>query len=71
MPEKTVYLRPVGIWYVPSTGHIHVAERDGFISTVSNDPESKRYHPNLFAKLAKRLREEGAPAPNLESINDE
>lgn len=53
----------VGIWFNADSGHIHMAAKDAFISTVSNDPASKRYHPNLYRKMAKALRDAGAPAP--------
>lgn len=53
----------VGIWYNDRTGHIHVAAASRFISTVSNDPASKRYHPNLYRKLALCLRDMGKPHP--------
>jgi len=59
---KTVKL-DVGIWFNEKTGHIHIAAPGSFISTVSNDPASKRYHPNLYRKMAKALREAGAAAP--------
>lgn len=55
----------VNIWWNESSGHIHVAAKDGFISTVSNDPDSKRYHPNLFRKMAVALKDAGAPAPSV------
>ena len=60
---KTVKL-DVGIWFNEKSGHIHVAAAGSLISTVSNDPGSKRYHPNLYMKMAKALREAGAPAPD-------
>lgn len=60
---RTVRL-DVGIWYNEASGHIHVAAKDSFISTVSADPASKRYHPNLYRKLADCLRNAGAPAPD-------
>lgn len=59
---KTVKL-DCGIWYNDGSGHIHIAAAGAFISTVSNDPKSKRYHPNLYRKMAKALRDAGAPAP--------
>jgi hypothetical protein len=62
MRAKTVRL-DVGIWYNEATGHIHLAARDGLISTVSGDPKSKRYHLNLFLKLANSLRDAGMPSP--------
>jgi hypothetical protein len=35
---------------------IHIASKEAnIISTVSDDPESKRYHPNLFSKLRRAL----------------
>ncbi|MYF93586.1 MAG: hypothetical protein F4047_10975 [Caldilineaceae bacterium SB0670_bin_27] len=51
------------IW-LKHDGRIAIASNDaGFISTVSNDPKSKRYHPHLFRKLAAVLRDEDVPAP--------
>lgn len=62
---NTAYLK-VGIWYDPDKDHIHVAvpKSDWFITTVSNDPSSKRGHPNLYGKLARALREAGVPGPS-------
>jgi hypothetical protein len=54
----------VGIWFNQGSGHIHIAAKDAFISTVSNDPNSNRYHANLYRKLAKTLRDAGLPHPN-------
>lgn len=51
------------VWYDPTSGHIKLAGRGLTASTVSNDPTSKRYHPNLYMKLARALRDAGAPAP--------
>jgi hypothetical protein len=67
MPTKTVRLN-VGIWYNDKSGHIHIAAKDSFISTVSGDPESKRYHPNLYRKLAACLAEAGVPSPKSASV---
>lgn len=50
-------------WYDPKSGHIKFAGKGLTASTVSNDPASKRYHPNLYRKIARILRDEGAPAP--------
>ena len=49
---RTVYIH-AGIWYNKKTGHIQIAEHKEtkFISMVSNDPKSKRYHPHLYKKL--------------------
>ncbi len=62
---KTVRL-DVGVWFNEASGHIHVAAKGAFISTVSNDPRSKRYHPNLYRKLADCLRGAGAPHPSVD-----
>src|SRR3546814_12374142 len=69
-PGNSVYL-DIGVWYDEQQGHIHMTARnvDGFHTTVSADPTSKRGHPNLFAKLAKCLRDAGAPAPSVEVSN--
>ena len=70
MSEKSVKLE-VRIWFEEDTGRIHLegrlAGRHMFISTVNADPASKRGHPNLFGKLARCLREAGAPAPDATS----
>jgi hypothetical protein len=48
------------------TRHIKLAGK-GTASTVSNDPGSVRYHPNLYGKLSKVLRDAGVPAPTQEN----
>jgi len=67
-PGKSVYL-DVGIWYDEEQGHIHLTAKGvpGFHTTVNGDATSKRGHPNLFNKLAKCLRDAGAPAPAVEN----
>lgn len=52
------------VWYDPGSGHIKLAGEGLTASTVSDDPASKRYHPNLYRKLARALRDAGAPAPD-------
>lgn len=61
---NTAYLN-IGAWYNVETGHIHLTlPRSGwFHTTVSNDPDSKRGHQNLYAKLVRALKEAGAPFP--------
>lgn len=55
MSGKSVAVE-VRIW-MKREGHIAIAStKENFISTVSNDPTSKRYHPNLYKKLARVLR---------------
>lgn len=57
--HKTVSFR-LSAWANPRTRMIHLASSEaGIISTVSNDPESKRYHPNLFRKLRRVLIDKG------------
>jgi hypothetical protein len=65
-PGRSVYME-VGVWWDAVQGHIHLTAKDvpGFHTTVSADPISKRGHPNLFAKLAKVLRNNGAPHPAI------
>ncbi|RQD74227.1 MAG: hypothetical protein D5R97_08110 [Candidatus Syntrophonatronum acetioxidans] len=38
------------IWLNQASKEIHI-KIDNCISTVSNNPNSKRYHPNLYKKL--------------------
>lgn len=54
----------IRVWFDSKTRHIKIAGKGLTASTVSNDPASKRYHPNLFKKLRKVLIEAGAPAPD-------
>lgn len=61
----------VGIWYNDRTGRIHVAATGHFISTVSDDPASKRYHPNLYRKLAICLRDRSKPHPPITPVKSE
>jgi hypothetical protein len=64
---NSVYL-DLGVWYDEEQGHIHLTAKGvpGFHTTVAPNPESKRGHPNLFGKLAKVLKDAGAPHPDLE-----
>ena len=59
---KTVYL-DIQIWFDEEQNNIHIAGKGITQTTVKVDRKSKRGHPNLFKKLAKCLREAGAPAP--------
>jgi len=67
MDGKSVKLE-IRVWLNQKTGHIHIGG-GGLISTVSNDPASRRYHPNLYRKLGNVLRDAGAPAPLRESVD--
>jgi hypothetical protein len=68
MDGKSVQLN-VRVWYDARSGHIKLAGKGLTASTVSNDPDSVRYHPNLYRKLARLLREAGAPAPTMDENN--
>ncbi len=63
---NTAYLN-VGIWYDADQRHIHMTlpHSRWFHTTVTDDPKSKRGHPNLFGKLARALKEAGAPYPDV------
>ena len=69
---NTAYLN-VGIWYDKDTGHIHMTlpHSGWFHTTVTNDLDSKRGHANLFAKLARALREAGVPHPPVDDISSQ
>lgn len=58
--SKTVYAR-FGVWYDEDQRMIHLTVPGSrwFHTTVSNEPASRRYHPNLFAKLRRLLEQEG------------
>ena len=51
----------VGAWHDTDTGQIHltIPSHPRFHTTVSNDPKSVRYHPNLYRKLSEVLIEAG------------
>ncbi len=53
----------VRVWYDEKTGHIKLAGPGITASTISNDPTSRRYHPNLFRKLGRCLKDRGMPSP--------
>ena len=65
--EKTVYLDGVGVWWNKEHNRIHVTVKDvkGFHTTVNCNENSKRGHLNLFYKLARCLRDAGAPHPPI------
>jgi hypothetical protein len=52
-----------GVW-LDARGEIHIACKVNgvnVISTVSSSPESKRYHPNLYKKLAAAMARKPSP----------
>lgn len=62
---NTVYLN-IGAWLDKETGHIHLTlpHSDWFHTTVNAEDGSVRCHKNLYGKLARALREGGAPSPD-------
>jgi hypothetical protein len=60
--NKSISLQ-IRAWYDPTSGYIKLAGPGLTALTVSNDPKSKRFHPNLYTKLAKALRDQGNPSP--------
>ncbi len=64
-PGKSVHLE-IGIWFDEKQNRIHIAAKgvQGSHTTIAPNAESKRGHPNLSRKLAKCLRDEGAPHPH-------
>jgi len=62
MGDKSVKLE-VRVWLNEKTRNIHLGGKGLTVSKVSNDPDSRRYHPNLYRKLTKVLQDGGAPAP--------
>ncbi|MGD0192744.1 MAG: hypothetical protein ABSD74_18550 [Rhizomicrobium sp.] len=63
---NTAYLS-IGAWYQKESGEIHLTlpHSGWFHTTVNNEPGSKRYHPNLFGKLARALKQAGVPGPDV------
>ena len=64
--DNTAYLN-IGAWYDAATGHIHLTlpHSGWFHTTVCGDTASKRGHPNLYAKLARALKQAGVPGPEV------
>ena len=65
---KTVYLDDEGrikIWWKKDINHIAIVVEGQFQSSVSPDPQDTYRHPHLFKKLAKCLRDAGAPHPPI------
>ena len=63
---RPVYV-DVGIWFSEVTGDVHLAV-SGFKNahvTVTNKPTSAQGHPELYRKLARVLKDAGAPCPDL------
>lgn len=67
---NTAYLN-IGVWYDAKSDNIHLTlpNSDWFHTTVNGRESSRRGHPNLYEKLAKALKEAGAPYPDLTSLD--
>ncbi len=63
---NTAYLN-IGAWYDAATDQIHLTlpHSGWFHTTVTGKESSKRGHPNLYAKLARALKEAGVPGPEV------
>ena len=55
----------VGLWFDEEAGDIHFSIPGHGLSTVNGDGLSKRGNPHLFNKLAKVLRDQGKPHPEI------
>ncbi len=60
---KSVHVE-IGFWLDPD-GSIHMTsnELDDFHIAVNEDPARKNGHPTLYRRLAKLLKDAGAPSP--------
>ncbi|MCP5432222.1 MAG: hypothetical protein H6923_03015 [Alphaproteobacteria bacterium] len=62
--HKTAYPK-IGIWFDGQSGDIHLSIAGHGLSTVNAKADNKRGNPHLFNKLAKVLRDEGKPHPEI------
>ncbi|MEV6873274.1 hypothetical protein [Amycolatopsis sp. NPDC051128] len=67
---------PVNVWYDEKTQSIHLTcddprltdengEKPGFRLRFNANPQSADYHPANFNRLARYLRQQGKPAPDV------
>ncbi|WP_298164311.1 hypothetical protein [Novosphingobium sp.] len=61
---KTISIT-LGVWFDEQAGDIHLSIPGQGLSTINSNPVSKRGNPHLFNKLAKVLRSEGKPHPQI------
>jgi hypothetical protein len=61
---RSMYVR-MGMW-LEKDGSIHLSAPGvpGFHVAINSDPRKPNGHPTLFKRLAKCLRDNGAPAPS-------
>jgi hypothetical protein len=55
----------IGLWFDEEASDIHLSIPGHGLSTVNADATSKRGNPHLFNKLAKVLRDQGKPHPEI------
>lgn len=55
----------VGVWYDKDTGEIKMEIPGEDLTSVKNDPKSKRGNPSLYTKLARALRTRGVEHPPM------
>lgn len=63
--RRTVTIK-LGVWYDPREERIKLTT-PAFISSVDVNPNSVRHHAHLLRALARLLRSQGAPAPDVEA----
>ncbi len=56
--EKKTISVPLNIWLNEDSGHIHM-NVGGKLTSVSNNPNSKRGNPSLYGILEEQLRQAG------------
>lgn len=68
--RKTVYLT-VGVW-LADDGQIHLSFGREGITTVSNNPRSRRYHQKVYSHIKNILMklDRWDPAPNARHLGD-
>jgi hypothetical protein len=59
---RTTYPK-IGVWYAEEDGHIRLSIEGQGLTSVSNNPDSERYHRTLYKKLAEVLRSAGVNVP--------
>ena len=55
----------LGIWFDEQAGDIHLSIPGHGLSTVNGNSASKRGNPHLFNKLARVLRDQDKPHPEI------
>jgi hypothetical protein len=59
---RTIYPK-IGIWYAEEDGHVRLSIEGQGLTSVSDNPDSERYHRTLYEKLADVLRQSGVTIP--------